>query len=255
MEAFGALKEELAKATVATVQYDTPLVVETDASDVAIAATLSQNCRPVAFFSRSLSPNERHNSAIEKEAYAVVGSIRKWKHFLLSNNFKLITDQRSVALIFGNQKKGRRSVTGTTLPMRLTSPGRVLLKKSNKQSKFDSLVEEVELLQCNPQYAQIRFNNGREETVSVRLLAPSGEKDTGDCHQKTTTPVPENLFPLSPDHPLITEQESSTISTDEQNDATPFSVPNADDVRMHSLETLIQQQQRVYPYSLGNRDA
>nr|VZI48276.1 unnamed protein product [Spirometra erinaceieuropaei] len=107
IEAFDALKEELAKATVATVRYDTPLVVETDASDVAIAATLNQNGRPVAFFSRSLSPNERHHSAIEKEAYAVVESIRKWKHFLLCNHFKLITDQRSVAFIFGNQQKGK----------------------------------------------------------------------------------------------------------------------------------------------------
>ncbi|BHF58188.1 hypothetical protein SprV_0100113800 [Sparganum proliferum] len=107
MEAFDALKEELVKATVATVQYNTPLVVETDASDVAIAAILNQNGRPVAFFSRSLSPNKRHNSAIEKEAYAVVESIRKWKHFLLCNHFKLITDQRSVAFIFGNQQKGK----------------------------------------------------------------------------------------------------------------------------------------------------
>nr|VZI01111.1 unnamed protein product [Spirometra erinaceieuropaei] len=107
IEAFDALKEEIAKATVATVQYETPVVVETDASDVAIAATLNQNGRPVAFFSRSLSPNERHHSAIEKEAYAVVESIRKWKHFLLCNHFKLITDQRSVAFIFGNQQKGK----------------------------------------------------------------------------------------------------------------------------------------------------
>nr|VZI21277.1 unnamed protein product [Spirometra erinaceieuropaei] len=109
--------------------------------------------------------------------------------------------------------------------MWLTSPGRVLLKKSNQQSKFDPLVEEVELPQCTSQYAHIRFNNGREETVSVRLHAPSGEKDVDDCHQETATLVPEDFFPLSPDHPPITEQESGTISTDEQNDATPSHVP------------------------------
>ncbi|BHF61021.1 hypothetical protein SprV_0100399100 [Sparganum proliferum] len=106
-EAFGALKEELAKAAVATVQYDTPSVVDTDASDVAIAATLNQNDRPVAFFSSSLASNERHHSAIEEEAYAVVESIRKWKQSLLCSHFKLITDRRSVAFSFANQHKGK----------------------------------------------------------------------------------------------------------------------------------------------------
>nr|VZI04387.1 unnamed protein product [Spirometra erinaceieuropaei] len=107
IEAFEALKEELAKATVATFQHDTPLVVQTDSSDVAIAATLNQNGQPVAFCSRSLSPTERHHSAIDEEAYAAAEYIRKWKHFSLCHHFKLITDQRSVALIFGNQQKGK----------------------------------------------------------------------------------------------------------------------------------------------------
>ena len=36
------------------------------------------------------------------------------------------------------------------------------------------LVEEVELVSSNPQYALIKFSNGREDTVSVRDLAPVG---------------------------------------------------------------------------------
>ena len=32
--------------------------------------------------------------------------------------------------------------------------------------------EEVELLDVNPQYAHVKFNNGRESAVSVRDLAP-----------------------------------------------------------------------------------
>ncbi|BHF75552.1 Potassium voltage-gated channel sub H member 7 [Sparganum proliferum] len=81
---------------------------------------------------------------------------------------------------------GHRSILGT---VDIMVDIIVLLKKSNQQSKFDPLVEEVELLQCNPQYAHIRFDNGREETVSVRLLAPSGEKHVGDCYQETATPI------------------------------------------------------------------
>ncbi|GAA48338.1 retrovirus-related Pol polyprotein from transposon opus [Clonorchis sinensis] len=105
--AFDNLKNELENATLITIDYNEPLVVETDASDVAIAASLSQNHRPVAFFSRTLNSSEKNHSAIEKEAYAIVESIRKWRHYLLGRPFKLITDQRSVTFMYGGGQKGK----------------------------------------------------------------------------------------------------------------------------------------------------
>ena len=84
-----------------------PLVVETDASDLAIAATLNQNGRPVAFFSRTLTQPEKRHSAVEKEACAIVESLRKWRHYLMGSHFKLITDQRSIAFMFDRSQKGK----------------------------------------------------------------------------------------------------------------------------------------------------
>ena len=97
---FENLKSELETSAVVTIADNIPLVVETDASDVAIAATLNQDNRPVAFFSRMLNPHERYQSAVEKEACAVVEALRKWSHFLLGCHFRLITDQRSVSFMF-----------------------------------------------------------------------------------------------------------------------------------------------------------
>ncbi|KAJ0179375.1 hypothetical protein K1T71_005087 [Dendrolimus kikuchii] len=73
---------------------------ETDASEHSIAATLSQEVRPVAFFSKTLSQSERQYSAIEKEAQAIVESLKKWRNFLIGRPFRLITDQRSVSFMF-----------------------------------------------------------------------------------------------------------------------------------------------------------
>ena len=55
--------------------------METDASDFCIAASLNQNGRPVAFFSRTLNPHEIKHHPVEKEAAAIVESVGSWRHF------------------------------------------------------------------------------------------------------------------------------------------------------------------------------
>ncbi|XP_055869763.1 uncharacterized protein LOC129923337 [Biomphalaria glabrata] len=106
-QAFKQLKHELENAAVSTIDYNRPLTVETDASDIAITATLNQDGRPVAFFSRTLTNSERRHSAVEKEAYAIVEALRKWQHYLISRPFTLVTDQRSVSFMFDQQNKGK----------------------------------------------------------------------------------------------------------------------------------------------------
>ena len=60
------------------------------------------------------------------------------------------------------------------VPTWLSSPGQVLLGRHAPQSNYEPLVEEVELLEANPQFAHVRFPSGKETTVSVRDLPPSG---------------------------------------------------------------------------------
>ncbi|CAI6371236.1 unnamed protein product [Macrosiphum euphorbiae] len=97
---FERIKQDIAKSVVNSINSEELLVVESDASDFALAATLSQSGRPVAFFSRSLTEGEKRHPSVEKEAYAIVEAVRKWRHFLIGRHFKLITDQEAVSFMF-----------------------------------------------------------------------------------------------------------------------------------------------------------
>ena len=69
----------------------------------------------------------------------------------------------------------RKSATGSSIPTWLHKPGKVLMKRNVRQSKYEPTVDEVELIQANPQYAHVRLADGRETTVSLKQLAPVGE--------------------------------------------------------------------------------
>ena len=104
-ETFEVLKKEIANSVVNSIDETLPYIVETDASDISIAATLNQAGRPVAFFSRMLNHSERNQSAVEKEAHAIVEAVRKWRHYLSGRHFTLITDKKSVAFMFHTMHK------------------------------------------------------------------------------------------------------------------------------------------------------
>lgn len=70
----------------------------------------------------------------------------------------------------------RKTSSGHSVPTWLTKPGPVLVKRHVQQSKYDPIVEEADLLDANPQYAHVRFSDGRESTVSLRDLAPRGDE-------------------------------------------------------------------------------
>ena len=112
----------------------------------------------------------------------------------------------------------RRSATGNVLPTWLLEKEKVLLRKHVRPSKYDPLGDEVDIVETNPSYAQVRLPNGKLKTVSLRDLAPLPVTDTKTknisdtiVEDKTMVAVP----PLSVSSDSI-KPSPDTISSENQ---------------------------------------
>lgn len=99
-ESFQALKTALTTAPVlALPNFAKPFVVETDASDGGIGAVLMQDQRPIAFLSQTLGPRLRMLSTYEKESMAILMAVDRWRSYLMTTEFVIRTDHRSLACL------------------------------------------------------------------------------------------------------------------------------------------------------------
>ena len=102
--AFETLKQRLTEAPIlAHPDFEKEFILDTDASDVAIAAVLSQKIdgkeHVIAYASKTLSKCERRYCVTRKELLAVVNYVRHFRHYLYGKKFTLRTDHGSLRWI------------------------------------------------------------------------------------------------------------------------------------------------------------
>ncbi|CAB0039229.1 unnamed protein product [Trichogramma brassicae] len=101
-QAFATLKPSLSEAPVLVrPDFDKEFAIQTDASDYAIGAVLTQEREDgehsVYYISRVLTSAERNYTVTEKECLAVLWAIEKFRPYVEGYHFKVVTDHRALS--------------------------------------------------------------------------------------------------------------------------------------------------------------
>jgi hypothetical protein len=125
-----------------------PFRLETDSSDYACGAVLSQlkdnKWHPVAFLSKSLSAPERNYEIHDKEMLAIIRALEEWRHFLegADHSFEIWTDHLNLQYFMSAQKLNRRQARWFLYLSRFDftlrhRPGRTMVKADALSRRSD----------------------------------------------------------------------------------------------------------------------
>jgi hypothetical protein len=108
-QAFQEIKRRLTTPPIlALPDFTQPFELHADASKVGIGAVLSQQGKPIAYFSEKLSGAQARYSAYDAEFYAVVQAIKHWRHYLVHTEFVLYTDHEALKHLQSQDKVSAR---------------------------------------------------------------------------------------------------------------------------------------------------
>ena len=114
----------------------------------------------------------------------------------------------------------RKTSLGNSLPSWLLNPGPVLLKNYYRTSKYQPRVNEVELIEANPNFAKIRYEDGSEANVSIKDLAPAGVDDVTENSDNLTKSCSE---PFKNDqlnfNPKLQAESNHNLNNDNLNES------------------------------------
>jgi RNase H-like domain found in reverse transcriptase len=88
--------------------FSKPFDVYTDASHHQLGAVISQEQRPIAFYSRKLQPAQTRYTTTERELLALVETLKEFRNILLGHHIRVYTDHKNLTYKFFNTERVMR---------------------------------------------------------------------------------------------------------------------------------------------------
>ena len=145
-KSFKLLKEKITGQLVMVLpDFSKTFQVRCDASGFAIGAILSQDNKPIAYFSEKLNETKMKYSTYDKEFYAIIQALKKWRHYLIPKEFVLYSDNHALQFVTQQEKLNQRHVKWVEYMKNLTFEIKHILGTANKV--VDALSKKCLLLQ------------------------------------------------------------------------------------------------------------
>jgi len=147
--AFEKLKQRFTTVPILAYFYpERETVIETDASDFALGAILSQfqdkRLHPVAFHSRKLNPAERNYEIHDKELLAILAAFMEWKHYLygVDKPITVYTDHQNLQHFLTTKKWNQRQIRWAQLLASFNF--KIIYRPGSRSGKPDALSRRPE---------------------------------------------------------------------------------------------------------------
>jgi hypothetical protein len=99
-KSFNLLKRKITEQPILVLpDFQKTFQVKCDASGFAIGAVLSQEDKPIAYFSEKLNEEKEKYSTYDKEFYAIIKALKKWRHYLIPKEFILYSDNHALQFV------------------------------------------------------------------------------------------------------------------------------------------------------------
>ena len=96
-KAFTQIKSIIAKETLlAYPDFSKPFEIHTDASKVQLGAVISQEGKPIAFYTRKLNPAQTRYTTTERELLSIVECFKEFRNILLGQQIIVYTDHENL---------------------------------------------------------------------------------------------------------------------------------------------------------------
>jgi len=75
--------------------FDKEFQIHTDASETQLGAVISQDGKPIAFYSRKLSSTQQRHTTTERELLAIVETLKEFKSVSLGQQIAVFSDHKN----------------------------------------------------------------------------------------------------------------------------------------------------------------
>jgi len=108
-KAFAMAKRIIAKeALLAYPDFNKPFQICTDASHYQLGAVVSQDGKPIAFYSRKLNPAQTRYTTTKRELLSIVQTLKEYRNILLGQGIELFTDHKNLVYKHFNTERVMR---------------------------------------------------------------------------------------------------------------------------------------------------